>query len=404
MTFWVAFTEQLPTLLLVSMGASELQLGLQRSFLPALKPLQLNVLRMISRVPKRNILLAGQLFALLAALPLLLPGTLASLGDAPARVAVLTSLALVAVGINVADTTWFPLLRSYVDPARISRFFGLLRTSWGIALIAFFTICQLWLSRNLDSFAPLFAGAWLLGGIRCLMVMRMPERSERTGDAIRVREAFALLYADRDLQRYLVGTAANGALRTAAIPFAIVMMRREVGFSQADIVLATVVYYAGGVASLYAWGRVADRFGPAPVFGVCAAGLAASLALLVGVESTEAGQLAIVLAFFFGHAVFSAGFGVADTQVLFRLAPPAAPTRMLVIAGVTGSAAMALAPIVAGAALEGSLAGSVDRISVYHGFFLAVALLQLLVFPPLIGFTRTRLHEISSARSELAGE
>jgi hypothetical protein len=45
--------------------------------------------------------------------------------------------------------------------------------------------------------------------------------------------------------------------------------------------------------------------------------------------------------------------------------------------------------VVAGLALEVALGRTDDRLSVYHAFFVAMALLQAVAFLPLRGFTRT---------------
>jgi MFS family permease len=370
------------------MGASEAQVGVQQSFLPGLQVLQLPTLRAIARVSKRRILIAGQAFAVCVALPILLVDFLAQLGPELALASVLFSFALVAVGLNVGNTVWFPLLRSYVEPERIGHFFGLLRSGWHFALIVYYLIAQVWLTQNPGDFATLFAGAWALGVLRIALILRLPERSERTPDRIRVREAFALVRSQPELRRYLMGVAAGGALRTSTLPFAIVMMRRVIGFSDAEVILATLASYGGGLISLYLWGRITDRIGAAPVFRMTSLGLAALLLLLLLIDSPGAGQLALVLAFFFGHALLTAGFGVADTHVLFGLAPAEAPARTLVIAGVLANSAAALAPILVGLVLDALLVRAHDDLSVYHGFFVVAACLQALVFLPLRRFTR----------------
>lgn len=392
MTFWMVFTEHLPTLLLVSLGASEAQIGLQRAFLPGLQLLQLPTLRTIAWLSKRRILVAGQLFALVAALPLMGLGRFLELDGESARVVALASLAFVAVGLNVGNTVWFPLLRSYVEPGRIGAFFGTLRSGWHLALVLYYAGAHFWLQRNPGSLQPLFVMAGLLGLLRIVLITRLPERSERTGEKIRVREAIEIVRGDARLRRYLVGVGANGALRTSVIPFVIVMMRREIGFSEAQIVLSTLALYAGGLASLYLWGRVTDHLGAAPIFRICSFGLAALLALLCVVDSAGTSDFALLLVFFAGFAIFTSGFGVADTQVLFQLTPPEAPARTLVIAGVITSSLMALAPILAGAALEVLLDRADHNLSVYHAFFGVAALLQVIVFVPLRSFSRSAQH------------
>ena len=390
MTFWMVFTEHLPTLLLVSLGASEFQIGLQRAFLPGLQVLQLPTLRTIAFVSKRKILIAGQVFAQVAGIPLLLLHTLGHLDPSQARVVALLSLAGISVGLNVGNTVWFALLRSYVEPERIGKFFGLLRSAWHLALIVYYIGAHFWLERHPGEFAPLLVCAWMLGVLRIGLIARLPERSERTGAKIRVREALALVRDDPRLRRYLIGVASNGALRSSVIPFAIVMMRREVGFSESQVIVATLAYYFGGLVSLYLWGRVADGIGPAPVFRITSIAMACLLLLLVFVDSPGALSYALVLVFFVGFSIFTSGFGVADTQVLFSLAPPDAPARTLVISGVLSSMVIAIVPIAVGLVLGGLLSQSALRLEVYHAFFALAAVLQALVFLPLRGFRRAR--------------
>jgi predicted MFS family arabinose efflux permease len=389
MTFWTVHTEHIPTLLLVSLGASEFQIGLQGAFLPGLQLLQLPTLRTIAQIPKRTILLLGQVAALLGALPLLFLDPLLSFGEATVRGIALVSFALVAAGLNVGNTVWFPMLRSYVDSNRIGHFFGLIRSSWHLALIVYFVSAQQWLLHNPGDYASLFAAAWLLGLLRMALIARMPERSERTEGKIRVREAFARVREDSKLRRYLVGVTLCAAIRTSTVPFAIVMMRREIGFSDSQILLTTLAYYGGGLVSLYLWGRVADRIGSAPVFRIPALGMASLLLLLVAIDSDSQRDLMLLLFFFFGFSLLTAGFGVADTRVLFQLSPPEAPARTLVISGVITNVIRALAPILVGVVLEQALGASDDRLAVYHGLFVGLAVLQVLAFIPLQGFTRS---------------
>ena len=388
MTYWTAYTDFLPTLLLEFIGASEFQIGLQSAFLPGLQLLQLPTLRRIAHIRKRTILLFGQVVALLGGLPLLFLDPLLSLGEATARIVALLSFAMVAVGLNIGNTVWFPMLRSYIDSHRVGQFFGTIRSVWNFVLILYFVGAQRWLSFYPGDFASLFAVAWFLGLLRIALIARMPERSERTDGKIRVREAFARVREDPNLQRYLTGVTLAAAVRTSTIPFAIVMMRREIGMPASDIIFTTLAYYFGALASLYAWGRVTDRIGSAPIFRMTSLGMAALLLLLVTIDVNNPQNFGVVLFFFFAYSLLTAGFGVADTQVLFQLTPPDAPARTLVMCGVITNGIRALAPIIVGVLLEFALQMSEDRISVYHGLFAVMALLQALSYIPLRGFTR----------------
>ncbi len=388
MTFWTAFTGQLPTLALVSLGASEWLIGLQSGLLMGLAAIQLPALRLISWFPKRSILITGQLVALAASFPLVFFGSLAALGPERAVPAVFGSLALTALGLVFSDLVWFPLLRGYVEPERIGRFFGTIRTTWHAAVIVFFLGAQLWLSRHESGFGPLFGVAWALGALRIALVARLPERSERGGERLRARDALALVRDDPRVRRYMTGVVWGIAVRAATLPFVLVMLRRALGFSNSDAVATTVALYLGGLVSLYGWGAVADRLGPYVVFRAAALGIGALYLALSFLG--PAGDLTVwlAIAFFFAHSVLASGHGVADTRLLFELTPPEAPAKMLVVTAVIEGTLCGLAPAIAGAVLDPLLARAADPLAVYHGFFAVAAVLMSLSFLPLRVFAK----------------
>jgi len=388
MTHRTVFTEWVPTLALLGLGANEAVVGLQSAFDPLGHLLQLPVLRAVGRRSKRSLLVAGQALAVVADLPLLAYGWLHAQPGPEAIALVLASLALTTAGIAVCDTVWFPMLRSYVEPGQIGRFFGILRSGWHVTLIAYFLAARGWIAAHPGSLAPLFAVGTAAGLLRIALIARLPERSERTGQPLRVREALALLRTNPPLRRYLAGVGGQGALWTGTVPFVIVLMRRVLGLSEAQVLLATVAAYAGGLASLYAWGRVVDRVGPARVFRWTSLGLAATVLALLAVR--EPGSFAAVwlTGFFFVAAVLRAGFGVADTHVLFQLAPDHAPASLIVVGTVAVHLARGAAPLMVGLALERALAAGAAPLATYHTLFLASAALHALVFLPLRGFGR----------------
>jgi MFS family permease len=378
--FRMVFSQHLPTLALVGLGASELEVGLQNSFVFAFIALQLPTLRAVSRFSKRAILLTAHVFALLAALPLVFWSSIEALpAGAPVAVA-MASFALVAVGLCVGETVWFPLLRGFVEPESIGRFFGALRTGWHLALILFYAGSQRWLEQHPGGFGALFATGWALGLLRTFLIARLPERSERTGERIRARQAFALL-RDPRLRSYLLTVAWTHAVRIAAVPFAIVLLRRVVGASDGDVIYTTLAFFAGGLVSLYLWGRVVDRAGAVPVMRATLVGQAIAIATLAGFEP-GAQAVPVMVGWFFLVSLLASGFGVADTQLLFGLAPAEAPARTLVLGAVVVGIAAGLMPILAGAALGAAL-GSFPDLAVYRVFFGVLGALSLLALLPL---------------------
>jgi MFS family permease len=387
MTYRMVYTDQLPTLALVALGASETVVGLQRAFEPLGQLLQLPTLRLVGRLRKRSILVAGQAISVVGGLPLVLFGMVAS-APAPWPVAIaLASLAVTAAGIVVAQTVWFPTLRGYVEADRIGHFFGVIRTVWHLTLIAYFLAAQRWLAAWPGAFGALFAVATVLGLLRILLLARFPEAATGTRERVRIRDAVRLLGSEAALRRYLLGVSLCVGPRRAIVPFVIVLMRRVLGFSDADVMLATVATYAGGFVSLYFWGRAVDRFGAAPVFRATALGLAVLYLTLAGMDHA-AQAVAPMVILFFALAVLASGFGVADTHVLFRLAPAHAPTALLAIADVTSSLVYGLAPFAAGLALDAALRAGIEPLSAYRWLFVIGAAATALAPVPLRTFRR----------------
>ena len=188
----------------------------------------------------------------------------------------------------------------------------------------------------------------------------------------------------------MIGVVWGYAVRCATLPFVLVMLRRALGFSNSDAVATTVALYRGGLVSLYLWGAVTDRLGPYVVFRTTALGIGA---LYLGARVPRAdGRRRLTgsrSAFFFAHSVLAAGYGVADTRLLFELTPPEAPAKVLVVTAVIEGTVCGLAPALAGAVLDPLLARAPEPLPVYHGFFAVAAVLVSLSFLPLRVFRRT---------------
>lgn len=386
MTHRIVMSEHLPTLALVALGASEGLVGLQRTCVHLAVLLQLPALAMLASVRKRQVLLAGQLLALAGGLPLLAFGALASHGgDAAPRIA-LASFAVAAAGFSVSETVWFAMLHGFQEPARIGRFFAWLRTGWHVALIAYFLGAQRWLATHPGSFGPLFAVGFAAGVVRAALIARLPERHEGGDAAPRVREALALVVREPMLRRYLAGIALGGAMRGVVFTFALVLLRRVIGFEEGQVLYTTAALYAGGLATLWLWGRVVDAVGAWPVFRWTSLGQALLVLGLLALHEPSGGGLALAVALFFGIYALGAGFDVADTHTLFGLAPDAAPARTLVAARVVELLIRAAIPLVAGIGLEAALALDFAPLAVYRTLFVACAAASALASFPLRAF------------------
>jgi hypothetical protein len=392
MVFHVGITGELATLALVEVGASEGVVGLHSGLLRTALLLQLPVLLLVRLVRKRSLLVAGQVIALVTSLPLLWFAGVATLRDPWSVGIVFASLTLSAAALQAAGAVWFPLLRGYVEPGEIGSFFGTLRTTWHVMLIAFFAGSGLWLREHPADLGPLFVVVWMLGIARVPLIAALPERDERGGARVGLVRLAAESLRRPDLRRYLTGVAWVIAVRTTVTPFVLVWLRREVGLAKADILYATVATYAGGLVSLYVWGRLVDRAGAAPVLTLTTLGQSAIYGALVGLALCASvgvsgppppWLLPAMVALFFLQAVLAAGFGVADTRVLFDLTPAAAPAPTMVVAVVGTQAVASAAPICAGLVLDVMLDGAARPLWIYAGLFGAAAVVQLGALRPL---------------------
>jgi predicted MFS family arabinose efflux permease len=385
MIYRIVFCAELPTLALLALGASEAQVGIQRALLPLAFVVQLPALRLLGRVSKRSLLVGGQVAALAGSLPLLFFGALQ--GDGGVALA-LAAFAGVSLGLGISDTAWFALLHGYQEPERTGRFFATLRAGWHLALIAYFLAAQRWLALAPGAFGPLFAAGFALGVLRVLLITRLPERSERAAGAVGMREALALLARDPRLRLYLAGTQLAYLARGVGFAFALVLLRRVLGMGEGEILWTTVAIYAGGLLALVVFGRVVDAVGPGPVFRWTALAQAALVLGLAFVDGAGRGELWLAVGLFFAVHAAAAGFDVADTHVLFSLAPEDAPARTIVVAQVFDRVAKAAAPFLAGLALERALAAQMDPLTAYRALFAFCALATLLSLWPLARLTQ----------------
>ncbi len=377
----------LVALALIALGAGEALVGGQRALLFAVMLLQLPTLRYVGRVSKRNLLLAGQLFALAASLPLLAFSEFASLGPTGLGLAMLC-FTLAGAGFAVKTTVWFPLLHGYLEPEQTGRFFGILRTSWHFTLIPFLLGAQAWLDARPGDFGPIFGFAVLCGIVRVILIARLPERSEQTGAPLDLRAAFRFVWRREGWLAYFSGVTVSSACRSVFLVFGIVMMRRDLGFSEGDVLLASASVFAGGLASLYASGHLVDRFGPVPVFHFAAWGQA--LAVLTFVFAALSGEMALATAVgvFFCVSLLASAFDVADTRVLFALTPPERPAQLLVPTTVIKAMVSAALPLAAGFGLESAIERGFDATVAYSSLFLALSVGIALGYLPLIRFRR----------------
>ena len=368
-------TGDLTALALLALGAGEAIVGGQRFLLYAVILVQLLVLRQVGHVPKRTLLVAGQAIALVASVPLLAFASFGELGPAGVWVTV-ACFTLAGAGFAVNSTVWFPLLHGYVSPERTGQFFGILRTGWHLTLIPFFLGSRAWLEARPGDFGPLFAVAIACGVVRLFLIARLPERSERTGEPVRLGEAFRSMRARPGWRAYFLGTTSAAAARTVFLTFSVVLMRRELGFSEGEVLYTTVAIFAGGLTSLYLSGRWVDRLGPGPIFRWTTLSQVLVIGSFTFLMASGRLDVALAVGLFFAFALLVAAFDLADTRVLFSLARSDSPARLIVPTTLLRAGATGVFPLAVGFGIEGLLAAGSGRAAAY-GFTFALVIVAL---------------------------
>jgi hypothetical protein len=383
MTYRMATGGGLATQALVSLGASEALVGLQASLAPFATLIQLPGLRLVARLGKRGLLLLTQVLALLCGLPLLYYGRLLELGPSQGPAVLLASLAGTMLMLLLGSTAWWPLLHGFTRRGSTGRFFAALRTSWHLGLIGFFLFSAWWLSGHPGGFGLLFAIAWACGAARALLIPLFPERPERV--AFAVREALGRVVVAGPLRQYTVGVTLDQIVFRAVPPFLIVLLRREVHLTEAQVLVTTLATYVGGLLALHPAGALADRLGARPMLvATCAlrAAVVLSLGLAAWLCSAEL-LLPLVAGLTLAYSMLVAAFGVAEVKLLFRLAEGASPTPAIVGTVVARNLVAGVVVVTVGLVLEQVLRRAADPLGIYLGFFGLAAAIQLAAGWPL---------------------
>lgn len=110
-----------------------------------------------------------------------------------------------------------------------------------------------------------------------------------------------------------------GLLLNAGVPFYTVFLVDRLHFGVGDVVLLTTLGSLGGLVTLKGWGRLCERFGNRPVLQVAALIWAITI-LVMWVPTAPGWKWPLYLGYFVVGAM-TAGFQLAQFNVMLRLAP-----------------------------------------------------------------------------------
>lgn len=207
----------------------------------------------------------------------------------------------------------------------------------------------------LQGYALAFAVAALCGFVSSWHLARAPElEMGGSGPAVSIAERLMQPFRDRNFRHLLRFLAAWTAASSLVAPFLTVYLLRQRDLGVEMVTRLWVVSQVANALTLYAWGRVSDRFSNKAVLAVVLPLYFASVLALVfaGAVSDELWQVVLLYAVHFAMGVATGGIGLATGNLGLKLAPQGEGTPYLAAIGLVCAASGGIAPLAGGAIAE----------------------------------------------------
>ncbi|AQT70015.1 sugar (Glycoside-Pentoside-Hexuronide) transporter [Anaerohalosphaera lusitana] len=367
------------SLVAIKLGAGEVVLGLLSMMMISTLVFRVFTMSAVEKYGKKHVIILWQGIAIVCCVPFLIIPFVAEKWAKEVTLGILlvTVFARVATA-SMGNTGWFPFLQDIVPRRITGRFFASLRMTWQTANLITLLAISWFLGKDAAwwKFEVVFVVAILAYTVRIISMIPTTENPPKGKDAVtpKLRERFGEIFSNRKLLGLTGFVTSYWIAATMATPFKIKYLK-NLDYGDGFIIAATAMISAGAVVSLWAWGKLADRFGNRSLLGLCHLGLpvVTGLWVLVGPQSHI-----FVLALFLGWSVFNSGAGIAMIRLLMHNIPQEKQNQINVI-NVIGNFFMGLAPLAAGVFIS-SLDGVDIRLGVtdmghYHVFFLVSAAL-----------------------------
>lgn len=338
----------------LALGANPKQIGLLAAIPIIAQLAQLPATVLIERVRQRRkigvlTITAARVVIILFALIPFIPDRLAGL-DVLITAQIVISV-LHAVG-GCAVNSW---LHHLVPPERLGDFFSR-RLLWGTAAAAVGTLAAGFLVEHLPfddrvhAYAVAFVLAGLAGFASSHFLARVPEPRMPATQHIGLGDQLWAPFEDGNFRRLLVFLAAWNVASNLAAPFLTVYLLRQVGYPLTLVTGLGVVSQIANALTLYAWGRLSDRFSnkailaaALPVHFLC------MFALVFGdAFRNPTLQLAVLAAIHVLMGVAGGGIGLATGNIGLKLAPKGRGTAYLAAIGIVSAFCGGVTPILAG--------------------------------------------------------
>jgi MFS family permease len=312
----------------------------------------------------------------LGALPWMVGPTFEALGSY--RNLVFIAMLVVATCANsIGSVAWSSAISELVPERLSGRYFArrnLIFGCWTLAAVMIAGQIAEWRHESLKVFGWIFfaAGVLRLMGLFFLTRMKFPASvRERRSRAIAPGDLLEVL-RNRNYLWLCIFVGAWGFLLNASTPFYTVFLVEKLRFGVGDVVILTTLASFGGLVTLKGWGLLCERFGNRPVLQVAAL-IWAVIALVTWGLARPGWVWQLYIGYFLVGAM-TAGFQLAQFNLMVRLAPGEQRTAYVAVFLALTSLMTAVGPVLGGVLLNyapaqvGSLFGT--PILSFHLLFL----------------------------------
>ncbi|MDW5562471.1 MAG: MFS transporter [Methanomassiliicoccus sp.] len=361
----------------LSLGASELVIGLL-AMIPALANIiQLPTIYLIERVRVRRSItitaaaLSRAFWLVIAIIPMVVPFEIA-------LPLVLVALVPNSILGSIGGCSWNSWMHDLLPTRHLGKFFSkrmLLATASSIPMGLFAGFFLTWWgnafpSMAIEGYSILFIGGFVVGliGVLCISTIPEPEMTS-AGNMPKFGTLLRKPFEDPNFKNLIVFLTSWSFAINLALPFLSVYMLTSLGMDTSSVMVFTVIGQISSLAFFKMWGNLSDRYSNKSVLRVSGPILIGCFLLWASTvlfHSTSIIVLLVVVAeVMMGMA--TSGVGLVSGNISLKLAPSGEATAYLASSSLFAALATGIAPL-----LGGIIAMYVPN---WEYFFLAAAML-----------------------------
>ena len=259
----------------------------------------------------------------------------------------------------LGQSGWFPIIDDNVPAESRGRFFGRLRTSWQLMLVACSWTVGAFLGHapSLGRFQAILVVAAVASAVMALAITAIPEAplAPRSGQTSFWR-MLGVPFRDREFRNFLAFVTLYNVALAMPGPSAVRCLKGTLGAGDNMVVWLDTVASIGAAAALPLWGRFVDRFGGRPIFALLLPPLALINLLWLPASPALPHWPWLVGAYSLLNGMLLFGIGVGVTDIMLSGAKEGQRSAYINIAFVANTMAAGVGPFV-GACIVHHLGG-----------------------------------------------